>query len=165
MPQLARSLFILLLLIGAILIGVTTGQLPAQIASHFGAGGAPNGWMSRNGYLLFMLGFAVILPLGVVLAIGALPRRKPDSINIPNRDYWLDPARREATLRYFGTHACWLGSLLVVFISAIDLLLIEANATQPPRLPTQPFITLLVLFLVALTIWIATMVLHFRNKP
>jgi uncharacterized membrane protein len=165
MPQLARPLFILLLVVGAILISVTTHQLPAQIASHFGAGGAPNGWMSRNGYLLFMLAFAVVLPLAVVLGAGVLPRLKVNSINIPNRDYWLDPSRREATLRYLATHACWLGSLLVVFIAAIHLLLIEANATQPPHLPGQLFVTLLVLFVVALAIWMMTMLLHFRRKP
>jgi len=164
MPQLARPLFVLLLVIGAILISVTTDQLPVQIASHFSAGGVPNGWMSRRGYLLFMLVFAVILPVTVVLSMSLLPRLKQGSINIPNRDYWLDPARREDTLRYFGTHACWLGSLLVVFIAAIHFLLIEANAAQPPRLPIQLFITLLVLFLVALSLWAATMVLHFRHK-
>ena len=64
MSQIARPLFVLLLVIGAIVIGVTTDQLPAQIASHFSAGGAANGWMSRSGYLTFMLVFAVVIPPG-----------------------------------------------------------------------------------------------------
>ena len=74
MTQLARPLFILLLVVGTILISATTDHLPAQIASHFGAGGVPNGWMSRSFYLLFMLAFAVILPLVIVLSMGVLPR-------------------------------------------------------------------------------------------
>ena len=164
MPQIARPLFILLLTIGAILITVTTHQLPAQIASHFGAGGVPNGWMSRNGYLLFMLAFAVVLPLAIVLGMSVLPRLKGNGINVPNREYWLEPVRREATLRFLAAHACWLGTLLVVFIAAIHLLLLEANAAQPPHLPGPLFITLLVMFAVALAIWMLTMVLHFRNK-
>jgi uncharacterized membrane protein len=164
MLQLARLLFVLLLVVGAILIGATTSQLPAQIASHFGADGTPNGWMSRDGYRLFMLAFAVVLPAVVVLGLTFRPGCSAKQLKIPNRDYWLEPVRRDATQRYIATLACWLGSLLVAFIAAIHLLLIEANATQPPHLPRQLFITLLVLFLVALATWIATMALHFRNK-
>ncbi len=163
MTQLARPLFIVFLVVGTILIGATTDQLPAQIASHFGAGGVPNGWMSRSFYLLFMLAFAVILPIVVVLSMGALPRWKPGAINLPNRAYWLDPVRREATLNYLAAHACWLGSLMVIFITAIHFLLIEANATQPPRLPFQAFITVLVTFVVAMGLWMATLMLHFRT--
>ena len=164
MLQLARSLFVLLLVIGAILIGVTTGQLPAQIASHFGADGVPNGWMTRDGYRLFMLAFAIVLPGIVVLGLTFRPGCSAKQLKIPNRDYWLDPVRRETTFRYIGAHACWLGSLIVVFITAIHLLLIRANATQPPHLPRQLFITLLVLFLMGLATWLLTMALHFRNK-
>jgi uncharacterized membrane protein len=162
MSQIARPLFVLLLVIGAVVIGVTTDHLPAQIASHFGAGGAANGWMSRSGYLTFMLVFAVVVPLGIVFGMSLLPRVSANAINIPNRDHWLGPLQREATFRFLTAHACWLGSLMVVFIVGIHLLLIEANATQPPRLPTQAFITLMVLFLMALAIWAATLVRRFR---
>ena len=164
MAQLARPLFIVLLVVGAILISATADHLPAQIASHFGAGGVPSGWMSRSFYLLFMLAFAVILPLVIVLSMGVLPRYKANAINIPNRVYWLDPVRRQATLDYLTAHACWLGSLMVAFITAIHFLLIEANATQPPRLPFQPFIAALVSFVVAMGIWLAALVLRFRNR-
>jgi len=164
MSRLARLLFILLLIIAAILISATTGQLPAQVASHFGAGGAPNGWMSRNDYRLVILAFAVVLPVVVVLGSTLLPRFKDTRINIPNRDYWLAPARREATFRYLAAHGYWLGALLVVFVVGIHLLLLDANATQPPRLAGQVLATLLVLFLAALAVWIATMAIHFRNK-
>jgi uncharacterized membrane protein len=163
MSHFARPLFALLLVIGAVVIGVTTDQLPAQIASHFAAGGAATGWMSRRGYLLFMLVFAVIIPLVIVLSMSLLPRVSDKAINIPNRDYWLGPAQREATFGFLTAHACWLGSLMIVFITGIHFMLIAANATQPPRLPTQPFITLLVAFLVGIAIWAATLVRHFRR--
>ena len=163
MTPLARPLFIIVLVVGAILISATTDQLPARIASHFGAGGVPNGWMDRNFYLLFMLAFAVLLPIVLVLSMGVLPRWIPAAINIPSRVYWLDPVRREATLDYLTAHACWLGSLVVVFITAIHFLLIEANATQPPRLPFQLFIAVMALFLIAMGLWTAALMLHFRN--
>jgi len=164
MIQFARPFFVLVLVVSAVLIGVTVDRLPAQIASHFGAGGAPNGWMSHSGYLLFMLAFAIGIPLAVVLSMAVLPRHMMRGINIPNRDYWLDPRRREGTLRYIEAHAYWLGSLIAAFIAAIHLLLIEANATQPPHLPGPLFVTLLVGFLVTLGILMVSLLLHFRNR-
>ncbi len=159
----ARLLFVLLLVVAAALIVVTTDQLPLQIASHFGASGAPNGWMSRHGYLLFMLAIGIGTPLSVVLTMSVLPRVMAKSINIPHRDYWLDPARREDTLRYLESHAYWLGSLLVVFLAAIHFLLIEANATQPPHLPGAPFATILVVFFAGMAIWALTLAMRFRR--
>jgi uncharacterized membrane protein len=163
MSTLARPLFVLLLVAGAIVIGATTDQLPSRIASHFSAGGTANGWMTHSGYLVFMLVFAILIPLGIVASMSLLPRISDKAINLPNRDYWLGPKHREATFRFLTAHAYWLGSLMVVFIVSIHLLLIVANATQPPRLPTQPFITLLVLFLLALGVWAATLVRRFRT--
>ena len=164
MSRLARLLFILVLIIATILISATSDHLPAQVASHFGAGGAPNGWMSRNDYRLVILAFAVGLPVAVVGGSMLLPRLEDTRINIPHRDYWLAPARRDATFRYLAAHAYWLGALLVVFIAGIHLLLLDANAAQPPRLAGQLLATLLVLFLAALAGWIATMAIHFRNQ-
>ena len=163
MSALARPLFALLLVVGAIVIGVTTDQLPTQIASHFSADGAANGGMSRRGYLLFMLVFAVVIPLCIVFSMSLLPRFSDKAINLPNRDHWLGPSRREATFGYLTAHACWLGSLTIVFIIGIHFLLIAANATQPPRLPTQPFLTLLAAFLLGIAVWGATLVRRFRN--
>ena len=112
MTQLARPLFIVLLVVGAILIGATTDHLPAQIASHFGAGGVRQ-----------RLDEPRLLPAvhaGVrrhpaardrALAWACCRATGPTPINIPNRDYWLDPARRQGTLDYLTAHACWLGSL------------------------------------------------------
>ncbi len=165
MLQLARPLFLLLLVVSAIIIWVTTDRLPTQIASHFGANGRANGFMDPATYRKFMLGFGIGIPILVVLVAGVLPRRLASTINLPNRAYWLAPARREATLRYLEAHAYWLGSLLVVFMVAIHFLLIAANAVQPPSLPGQPFALVMAVFLLAMGILAVTLVLHFRRTP
>ena len=133
------------------------------MASPLPIGPAPTGpvnvkWMNQPAMQL-------LLPLpAMVLSMAVLPRLSPKSINLPNREYWLDPARRDTTLRYIEAHACWLGSLMTVFIAAIHLLLIEANATQPPRLPGALFATLLAAFLAALALWMVTLIMHFRRR-
>ena len=133
MSQIALPLFLLLLVIGAIVIGVTTDQLPAQIASHFSAGGAATAG-SAAAVTYFHAGVRSRHPSGHRLQHELLPRVSDKAINLPNRDHWLGPTQREATFRFLTAHACWLGSLMVVFIVGIHLLLIAANAdaAAPP---------------------------------
>src|SRR5258708_39905629 len=74
----------------------TSGTLPEQVASHFASGGAANGWMSREAYVLIVLAMATLLPLFIVAMMARLPRMNPRRIRLPHRDYWLPPERRGA---------------------------------------------------------------------
>ncbi len=162
MSALPRLLFGLALVVAPAVIWGTAAQLPATVASHFGQGGAPNGWMTHGGYLAFMLGFVTVLPLVVVATVGWMPGVAARRMKLPNRDYWLAPARHASTLAALRAHACWLGILLIVFMTALHLLLLEANTATPPRLPEAPFFVLIGGFGVALGLWILALHLRFR---
>src|SRR5690242_10356649 len=98
MHRLAWLFLVLCLAAAAIFIVATVPALPPQVASHFGVSNAANGFMTRSGYLAFILFFALAFPLFLAAVIGLVPRMMPNAINLPNRDYWLDPSRRDATL-------------------------------------------------------------------
>jgi hypothetical protein len=140
----------------------TTPALPPTVATHFGGGGLADGWMTREGYRLFMLFFIVVLPLLIVAAVGWLPRVRPSWVNIPNRDYWLAPERQAETTGYLLGHACWLGVLMEALIAGIHYVLLAANAQSPPRLSTPLFVGLLVGFLIGLGFWIAALYRRLR---
>jgi len=53
---------------------------------------------------------------------------------------------------------------VTVFIAAIHLLLLAANAAQPPQLPGRLFAGLMALFLGAMAFWAVTMIRHFRKR-
>ena len=144
---------------------MTTSALPERIASHFGPGNAANAFMSRDGYLTFMLAFAVGLPAFIAAMIGLLPRARSNSINIPHKAYWLDPKRKEETLNTLSAHGAWLGSLIALFIAAIHYVLLVANRASPPRLPADLFTMLLVGFVAAIVLWALALWLRFRNAP
>ncbi len=55
MTRLAGWLVVALVAAGVVFVAATAGQLPPTVATHFGAGGAANGWMSRGGYTVFAL--------------------------------------------------------------------------------------------------------------
>jgi hypothetical protein len=119
--------------------------------------------MTREGYRVFMLLFVTVLPLFVVAMAGWLPRLFPGAANIPNRRHWMAPERREAALRLLAAYACWLGSLLVLFIFGIHILLLQANRSVPARLPETAFFGLLGGFALALLAWIVIRVRRFRR--
>jgi uncharacterized membrane protein len=133
---------------------LTIGDLPARIATHFDIAGRPNGWMSRRFYLEFTLGMAVGLPL-FLIATTSFSARLPGSFRrIPNREYWMAPERREATIAVFRGFMTGLCCLLVLFSTGIHLLLVEANQNSVrPHLDSVGIWSLLGGFLIAACLW------------
>ncbi len=164
-PIWASAIFLGFLCCGFVAyVGQTAGQLPVQVASHFGGGGQPNGWMSRSGYTNFMILFGLGLPAFTV-AVGYLTRFVPTSmVNIPHGNYWLAPERRPETSAFLLNHCVWLACLEVGFVAGMHYLTILANGSVPVRMPMGALVTVLAVFLAGLVIWIFSLVAHFR-KP
>jgi hypothetical protein len=160
--KLLTLMFVALLFAGAAFVISTTESLPERVASHFGAGGHANGYMTRDGYRWFMLFFTVGFPLLIVLAITGLPRLMQQYTNLPNREYWLAPEQRAQAFDFLTTHALWFGILLVLFICAVHWLVVQANTQRPPQLANGPFLMSLGLFLAALVVWIIMLMRQFR---
>ena len=96
--------------------------LPEVVASHFDPSGQANGFMPKEGYVWFMAGLVVMLPVLVVYLPNVLMRWAPDSINLPNRQYWLAPQRREQTIESLCRGSVGLGYLLVSFLGYVHYL-------------------------------------------
>jgi uncharacterized membrane protein len=154
--------FAVLLVAAAALLFATTGALPDRVPTNFGAGGAPNAWMTRSGYTAYMLAFTVGLPLLVTAAIGVLPRLVPRLVNLPHREHWLAPERRTASLAFLARHACLLGCLMVLLAAGVHWLILRATRAAPPRLEEGLFLWMLGAFLAALAVW---MVALYRRFP
>jgi uncharacterized membrane protein len=71
--------------------------LPLRMASHFGAGGAPNGWMERGYFIDLNLGIAGLLTLVFLSVCFKLRSLDVASMNLPNKEYWMAPERRQET--------------------------------------------------------------------
>ena len=161
MGNVVRVLFGLSLVVAPIVVWTTSAQLPARVASHFARGGYANGFMSQDSYVLFMFLMTTLLPLAVVVSIGFIPRLATSRLSMRYREHWLAPSRRAATMATLLTWACAFGVLLILFLIAIHLLTVDANARVPARLDEGTFFAVLVAFLVLLGAWIAFMALRF----
>lgn len=134
-------------LLGAMVLRFATqiASLPPVVASHFGPGGQPDGWMSRGIFAVFGL-LPVIVSLIVVVGAPRLTSRLPISmINLPNKDYWLAPERRALGLTKLAGQMEWFGALLVAFFIFTYELVFQANRGGT-ALAEGPFLVGLALF-------------------
>lgn len=152
------------LVIGSISgIVLTADRLPRRVAVHFGAEGLANGFATREAYVALTVCVAVLAPAVVAIAIALSVRHFPRLLNLPNRDYWLAPARRDETAAYLMGHAAWLAAALAVFSLAIHLLVLRANHVVPARLETGSFVVALLAFGVMMVAWVGALARRFRR--
>ncbi len=143
------------------LIGVAVAQfafyypvMPDPMVSHFGFSGKGDSEMSKNGFFILL---GIIFLIMVISFIG-MPRffrkyKVKNSINLPNKDYWLAPERIDIFYDYFEHSFQWFGAAtLILLITAIQLTF-EANLQPEPVLNLKVFLTVFFGYLAFVIIW------------
>jgi uncharacterized membrane protein len=102
-------------------------RLPPLMASHFGTSGLPNGWMSRGQFLGFLAAVGGGMTLLFVTSRFWLRISPARYVNMPNRDYWLAPDRRAATVNRMSTWMAWFGVATSAFMAFVTELTVRAN--------------------------------------
>ena len=112
-------------------------QLPDIIPSHFDAQGNVDGEMAKTPFLVLMAVLNAVFLIGFPL-LGKLLSKLPDSlINLPNKEYWLAPERRESTVAQttnFLAAIGWITSWLMIGITQLSALVaINSRETINPE--------------------------------
>ena len=135
-------------------------SLPARVATHFDLGGHPNGWSSRE-QLLSMTAFLTFGFGGLIVGARLIKSASLDSLNLPNRDYWLVPERADATLDVLVAWSRWFLVFVFAFIAAIEMGGVHANLLAP-ILFSMDILLLVVGFLICVLAMIGWLVWRFR---
>jgi uncharacterized membrane protein len=136
-------------------------QLPDTIASHFGPSGQPDDWSSKRTYAAVILAIAAVLALAF-LGIGLLLRRLPDyMINLPNRDYWLAPPRRDGAIATLMRLLHWFGLATLALLIAMNQLVFNANLHSPANLSSASWL-LIGAYLAFALVWTTGLLWRFR---
>ena len=138
-------------------------QLPDTVASHFGANGEANGWSSKQSFFVIYF-FALALVVGIFLLLPALFRRLPASmINLPNKEYWLAPERKEKTLLFLKDQMNRLGVATLSLLVATVQLAIRANLRPTKQMSVSTMWILLGAYAVYTGRWALSF--HRRFQP
>jgi hypothetical protein len=101
--------------------------LPERVASHFNAAGHPNGWMARDGFVIFYVGMVLLLAFVFLLVSLIIGRVPPELVNLPNKNYWLAPERRAETAAWMRGWGCLMGTATVSLMIYVMRLVEHAN--------------------------------------
>ena len=160
----ASFVFSALIVVFAVLIFNSIGDLPAKVAVHFDANSAPDGWVSREEYGIFALLFLIGLPLILFAVMAGLPRLTGGKGLIPNSEYWFADERKQQTESFLIQHASWLGTMTVAVIYGVHVLIMRANELNPPKLSTDRFLITIVFYLCGLAWWTTAFLRHFQKS-
>jgi hypothetical protein len=121
--------------------------------------------MTREGYTWFAIAFTLLLPLVVMASIGFLPARFPKSVNLPHREHWLAPQRREATLAWLRGFGAAMGLATALFAIGVHALILDANSRAPARLDETAFFAALAALVLAMAAGGIALYAKFRRVP
>lgn len=160
--NLAIAGFALLLFLYAVVAYAWWPHTPEVMASHWGAGGVADGWMDRSSFF----GVFTLVGVGSALSValpGFLIHRFPDRlVNIPHREHWLSPERREATLADMRTRLVEFANVTLVGLVALLHVVCQVNLDTDPRLPTA-FLPAFVGYMLFTLVWVLLFMRRFRR--
>tara|TARA_R110002096_G_scaffold16106_23_gene55155 strand:+ start:36054 stop:36563 length:510 start_codon:yes stop_codon:yes gene_type:complete len=142
----------------------THGQLPKQVAVHFGAGGEPDRWSSPRELTLAISMVATLEFLTFTGIAWFLPRISQTHWNLPNKNYWLAPERAVGTTTRIGRDLLAMAFATLLLLGAVHWDVVQANQVRANQ---ELAITIgaVVVYMFLLAGILVTMILHFRRIP
>jgi uncharacterized membrane protein len=150
-------------MLGAVQYLYYAPRLPAILASHFGSTGAVDGWQTKTAFFsieLMIILVGTVVSFGVPRLIEAMP---VSLINLPHKEFWLSPERREASYAYIRWWNAWFGCALLAFLLFVMELAFRANLQTPPQFNTAAFFPALFAFVAFDTVALLRLILHFSR--
>lgn len=161
MRRLPHVIAIVACLVVAWLLVMVLPQMPEQMASKFGLDGAPVQFISRSTFGWIMT--IVTLLMAIIFALVALIGRVPDRmINMPAKDYWLAPERRERSMADVVLAVRSLLAAAMAVVAGATWLSLEANHSNPPHLPSS-FLWMMAVYAAVFVIVIVKLFRRFRR--
>ena len=162
----ARSLvsLICLMVFSVTFVIYTSYYLPSSVATHFNINNQPDGWMTRDAYLLMILTLLISIPSAISVGISILSKKFCHLINLPNHEYWLAPPRLNDSLDFFAAHGHRLGRLVIVLMTGLHYVVLLANRAEPVALSQPWFIAIVLGFVLALGLWVLALYRRFPKS-
>ena len=160
-----QAVFVLLVFLGFLQARNFTAAMPDVMATHFGASGAANGWQSKSQFFVLefiLLCVCLFISFGIPYIISKAP---PSLINLPNKEFWLAPVRRDHTLAVFRIQMAWFACALLTFLIVVNQLVFNANQSVPRHLNGAQFTVAMLAFLTFVAIWTLRLIGYFSKTP
>jgi hypothetical protein len=125
--RLTATLFLLTLVACLVELFWAYNQLPERVHAHFPS------WVHLDGegpkwvFVVICTAIPVLIAIAALISI-RLVKRQPDKfVQIPNRDYWMSPIRRDRTLDLIASRIYLLGAVKFVADGVFIYAAVRAN--------------------------------------
>lgn len=161
-----RLFLVVALLICGIEIIRLWGIVPGpQMAAHFNIQGEPDRFVSKMEFFWFQVQTLLIV-LGVGILLQALISFVPaEMVNMPNREYWLAPERRNATMDRFGSFTAFMSGVMLLAVHAGFEFAAYANLASPIHFNAQGMMIVMVAVFIGIGIMLVQFMISFRIPP
>lgn len=157
-----RGVFILVFVANIVLSLVSLTILPLRVAIHFGFGGTADNWAPSYINTLFFIGINTFLFLCFYFTPRLVFKFPSKYINLPNKEYWLQVENKARTMEIFSSSMWKFGTVLFLFLFAVQLLTIQANLSHPVKVDEKLFLSALILFILYTVYWSIKLLKAFR---
>ena len=145
-----------------ILMAVSLAVLPDQVAIHFGGGGLPDSWASKEFnaaiFLVLEVPFFLLFYFASSMTMGVSKK----FLNVPNKDYWLEEENKARFQKIFGRYMAEFGVAIFLFFFCINLLALQANLADPVKLDERIFLVVFVVYMLYTLWWLVRLVQGLR---
>ena len=108
--------------------------LPPVTATHFGSGGEPDGWATKEAYLRIMIGVLGSIYISFIISPKIIEKVPAKFVSLPNSGYWLSDENKPEAVRRFTGMIDVYGAATGLFMLAISMLTVRANKADPVML-------------------------------
>ena len=136
--------------------------LPETAAIHFGSGGRPDDWASREFHALMMMLVDVLVFFPLYFASSLIDRVPPRLLSLPYKQYWLREENRTRAKQLLARFMDEFGLVLFGFLFGVTLLAVAANRSDPVQLNERLFLVLFAGFMVYTFGWTIRLVVRLR---
>ena len=140
-------------------------KLPDKVPSNSSLDGTVHSWTEKTAFIGIYM--ATVVGMSVIfIGTGYATRfMSPAKINLPNKDYWLAPERKEETFECMFRRMIWLASGTLVFVMHIFHGCFEAalRSTGPSEDHAFRLVAMFVFYLSVMTGWIVAYYWRFRK--
>jgi uncharacterized membrane protein len=157
-------LLVVVVIVGIVQIGYYYPKLPPTVASHFDAAGKANDWMPRESFVVFHAIVLASLLVVVILLRLLIPRVPVALINLPHKEYWLAPERRQETYASVFGFLLWCFNATGILLAASFELAYLANLGDP-KLMSWIIWALLAVYVGFVVICLTVFYRRFANIP
>jgi hypothetical protein len=158
-------LFLIVAAAAVVQISVQMRGLPPVLATKFDFEGVPVAWMTAGSVRALEFGLLAVLLVGFWLLPRLLAYQPTTYWRIPNKEYWLAPERRAATIESLRGLISWMGVIVLLLFMAVSQLVFDANLRSPPHLASDALVWLLLSFVFFIVMWVWVIVRQFARAP